>query len=81
VYEMKEFCREELSKYNGKNGSPAYIAYKGKVYDVSGSCLWRDGDHQFRHHAGGDLSDGLRQAPHGEDMLERVVFIGALHEG
>ena len=80
MYEMKAFCREELSKYNGKNGILAYIAYKGKVYDVSGSSLWRNGDHQFRHHAGQDLTDGLRQAPHGEDMLERVIPIGTLHK-
>jgi len=79
-YKLKEFSREELAKYNGKNGTPAYIGYKGNVYDVSGSSLWRSGNHQFRHHAGQDLSDGLRQAPHGEDMLERVVLIGTLDD-
>jgi predicted heme/steroid binding protein len=32
------------------------------------------------HHAGRDLTTGLREGPHGEDMLERVVLIGTLHE-
>jgi len=36
---MKEFSLSELSKYNGKENMPAYIAYKGKVYDVSNSFL------------------------------------------
>jgi len=34
---MRTFNKNELAKYNGKNGTPAYIAYKGKVYDVSRS--------------------------------------------
>jgi len=36
---MKEFSLSELSKYNGKENMPVYIAYKGKVYDVSNSFL------------------------------------------
>lgn len=36
---MKKFTREELAQYDGKNGNPAYVAYKGKVYDVSVSFL------------------------------------------
>jgi len=28
---MKEFTKEELALYNGKNGNPAYVAYRGKV--------------------------------------------------
>lgn len=32
---MQEFTLEELKKYNGKNGNPAYIAVNGKVYDVT----------------------------------------------
>ncbi|MGE4547308.1 MAG: cytochrome b5 domain-containing protein, partial [Desulfurella sp.] len=29
--------KDELKKYNGENGMPSYVAYKGKVYDVSDS--------------------------------------------
>jgi len=36
---MREFTEEELAQYNGKNGKPIYIAYKGKVFDVSTSFL------------------------------------------
>ena len=67
---MKEFTEEELAQYNGKNGNPVYVAYKGKVYDVSASFLWKDGAHQVLHSAGVDLTDALGQAPHGGDVLE-----------
>lgn len=77
---MRTFTKEELQQYNGKNGSPAYIAYKGKVYDVSESFLWQKGKHQVIHFAGADLTEALdHDAPHGPDLLERVPVIGALH--
>ena len=75
---MKELTEEELSRYDGKNGAPAYIAFKGKVYDVTGSFLWKDGNHQVLHDAGKDLSATMGQAPHGEDILERFPVVGTL---
>jgi len=77
---MKRFSKEELARYNGKNGAPAYVAYKGKVYDVSASFIWRNGRHQVLHNAGEDLTDALEQAPHGADMLERLPMVGTLHD-
>jgi predicted heme/steroid binding protein len=77
---MKSFSKEELARYNGKNGAPAYIAYKGKVYDASNSFQWRNGRHQVIHNAGGDLTDSLERAPHGVEMLERLPMIGILRE-
>ncbi len=75
---MKEFTEEELARYNGKNGLPAYAAFNGKVYDLSGSFLWKDGNHQVLHNAGVDLSAAIGQAPHGEDVLERFPVVGVL---
>lgn len=77
---MREFAREELAKYNGKNGMPAYIAYNGKVYDVSESFLWKNGKHQVFHHAGKDLTEDFKQAPHGIEVLERFPVVGRLAE-
>jgi len=76
---MKEFTEEELAQYNGKNGNPVYVAFKGKVYDVSASFLWKDGTHQVLHSAGVDLTDALEQAPHGGDVLEKFPVVGILH--
>jgi len=76
--ELRKFRLEELKQYNGRDGRPAYIAYKGKVYDVTESYLWIDGDHQGQHEAGKDLTDEMKFAPHGEENLERVKPIGIL---
>ncbi|MDH5483157.1 MAG: cytochrome B5 [Candidatus Bathyarchaeota archaeon] len=75
---MKEFTEKELAQYDGKNGNPVYVAYKGKVYDVSSSFLWKDGTHQVFHSGGVDLTDALEQAPHGGDVLEKFPVIGIL---
>ncbi len=77
---MRKFTRTELGRYDGKNGAPAYIAYQGRVYDVSTSFLWQEGKHQVLHHAGVDLTDALALAPHGADLLERFPVIGVLEE-
>ena len=77
---MKEFSRKGLSKYNGKDGIPAYIAYRGIVYDVTNSFLWKNGKHQVLHEAGKDLTAELDDAPHGPDLLKGVPTIGTLKD-
>lgn len=75
---MKKFTKAELGKYNGKNGMSPFIAYQGKVYDVSGSFLWKKGEHQVLHKAGVDLTDNLKVSPHGTEMLEKFPLVGIL---
>ena len=75
---MQEFDIAELEKYDGNNGRPVYVAYKGKVYDVSGSKLWRDGLHMKRHHAGQDLTVDIQGAPHEPGVLDRYPQVGTL---
>jgi predicted heme/steroid binding protein len=74
---MRIFTEKEIKKYNGKNG-PAYVAYRGKVYDVSASYHWRKGTHHATHRAGCDLTDALEKAPHESDLLDRFPIIGKL---
>jgi predicted heme/steroid binding protein len=74
----RKFTLEELKKYDGKDGRPAYVAYKGKVYDVTESLLWMEGNHQGMHEAGKDLTEEMSQAPHGEELLDRVKLVGIL---
>jgi predicted heme/steroid binding protein len=76
---MKVFTREELKKYDGTKGT-IYVAYAGKVYDVSGSFQWKKGVHQIRHHAGRDLTVALKQAPHRPDLLFKFPVVGKLAE-
>ena len=76
--EERKFTVEELSKFNGRDGNPAYIAYQGKVYDMSQSSFWLDGDHLGAHQAGKDLTVELELAPHGPENLDRVKQVGKL---
>lgn len=77
---MEEFDAAELEKYDGKNGKPIYIAYQGRIYDVSKSMLWRNGLHMKRHHAGQDLTADIQGAPHEPDVLDRYPQIGTLRK-
>jgi predicted heme/steroid binding protein len=73
----RKFTLDELGKFDGKEGRPAYVAHKGKVYDVSDSFQWLEGDH-LGHAAGEDLTEQMEIAPHGEDVMERMKLVGVL---
>lgn len=75
---MKKFTLEELANFKGGNGSPVYVAYQGKVYDVTDSPFWEDGDHQSEHTAGHDLTEEMADAPHEPDNLDLYPVVGEL---
>ena len=77
---VRRFTKEELARHDGQGNKPAFIAFDGKVYDVSGSFQWRNGVHQVVHVAGQDLTSDLAQAPHGTDLIERFPVAGILAE-
>ena len=76
--EQRDIAPEELARFDGREGRPAYIAYSGKVYDVTGSRLWRDGSHARKHLAGTDLTAALKTAPHGEEKVIAMRLVGRL---
>ncbi len=76
--EMKKFTKDDLIIHNGEHGSKSYIAYKDKVYDVSGSLKWEDGVHMQSHHAGMDLTEAIDNAPHGPELLTDFPVVGKL---
>ncbi len=80
IMEQKIFSLEQLKQFDGKAGKPAYVALKGKVYDVSHSDLWNHGDHQGMHSAGVDLTGEISDAPHGEEVLSEFPVVGELHK-
>lgn len=61
---MKEFTLEQVAEFDGKDGRPAYVVYQGKVYDVTESAMWADGEHEGMHSAGKDLTEDHDDAPH-----------------
>jgi predicted heme/steroid binding protein len=74
----RKFTVEELKQFDGRDGRPAYVAFKGKVYDVTDSFLWAGGDHQGQHEAGKDITEEMKYAPHREEVFERVKQVGIL---
>lgn len=68
----EEMTAAELARFDGKEGRRAYFAYRGEIYDATGSPLWKEGSHMGRHQAGTDLTEAIGQAPHGE---EKVVIM------
>ncbi len=77
---LKEFTLAELAEYHGAEGRRAYIAFKGRVYDVSDSALWAGGEHMVVHLAGRDLTGEFAEAPHGEEVFQRYPQVGVLRE-
>lgn len=76
--ELRRFTIMELKQFDGKEGRPSYIAYQGKVYDVSNSRLWIDGKHAGRHFAGDDLTPGMINAPHDDLIFAKFPIVGEL---
>jgi predicted heme/steroid binding protein/uncharacterized membrane protein len=69
---------DDLQHFDGVENRPSYFAYKGKVYDVCLSKVWKGGSHFKKHHAGDDLTDILKTAPHGEDKILKMPVVAEL---
>jgi len=74
---LPTYTKSQLALRNGQDKPEIWVAYKGIIYDVTASRLWRDGKH-YEHWAGQDLTDELPDAPHTEDVFRRVKAIGKL---
>lgn len=67
----------QLALRNGTDKPEIWIAYKGIIYDVTYSRLWRNGKH-YEHWAGQDLTTELKDAPHTERVFEKIPIVGKL---
>jgi len=69
------YTRSQLALRNGQDKPEIWVAYKGLIYDVTKSRLWRRGQH-YEHWAGQDLTEELKDAPHTEEVFERFEVVG-----
>lgn len=73
----------ELSKFDGKDGQPTYVAVNEVIYDLTKCHYWKKGDHTpsyGRVVAGRDLTDALKNSPHTEAYIKRYPVVGWLVE-
>ncbi len=75
---MRTFTVDELSEFDGQNGKAAYVGFKGKVYEITGSEAWDDGNHMGLHQAGVDLTSEIDFAPHEEEFVTKYPVVGEL---
>lgn len=75
--DQKIYTRSQLALRNGQDKEEIWVAYKGLIYNVTDSRLWRRGQH-YEHWAGQDLTAELADAPHTEKVFERFEVIGKL---
>ena len=71
------YSRTQLALRNGQDNPHVWVAYQGKIYDVSLSRLWSTGKH-YEHWAGQDLTEELKDAPHTEKVFEKFTVVGLL---
>ena len=74
---MTTYSKQQLALRNGQDMDLIWIAFRGTIYDVTHSRLWRDGKH-YEHWAGQDLTEELSEAPHDSKVFEKLQVVGKL---
>ncbi len=74
---LPSYTKIQLALRNGQDKPEIWVAFEGRIYDVSASKLWRKGKH-YEHWAGQDLTDELKDAPHSQQVFEKFNVIGLL---
>ena len=67
---LPQYTKNQLALRNGQDKPEIWLAFQGKIYDVTESRLWKNGKH-YEHWAGQDLSSELADAPHTDSVFEK----------
>ena len=74
---LPTYSKSQLALRNGQDKPEIWCAFKGLIYDVTLSKLWRNGKH-YEHWAGQDLTEELKDAPHNANVFDKFDVIGKL---
>lgn len=76
---LPKYTVAQLAIRNGQDRPEIWCAYKGLIYELNRSKLWRDGKH-YEHWAGQDLTKEMEDAPHTENVFDKWNAIGILEQ-
>lgn len=74
---LPSYTSGQLALRNGQDKPQIWVAFRGLIYDMTDSRLWKNGKH-YEHWAGQDLTAELIDAPHTESVFEKFKAIGIL---
>ncbi|MBL7842876.1 MAG: cytochrome b5 [Cyclobacteriaceae bacterium] len=75
--ELPTYTTAQLALRNGQDKPQVWVAFRGMIYEVTESRLWKTGKH-YEHWAGQDLTDELKDAPHTDKVFDKFKVIGRL---
>lgn len=78
--QLLQLTLEQLKRYDGREGRPAYIAVDGKIYDVSTEPTWGGATH-FGIQAGNDVSKEFKSCHNDMNILSKLKVVGVLKNG
>ena len=71
------YTKSQLALRNGQDKPEIWVAFAGKIFDMTTSKLWKNGKH-YEHWAGQDLTDELKDAPHSDQVFAKFEVVGRL---
>lgn len=74
---------EQLAEFDGKDGSPLYVAVDGIIYDLTKCRYWKGGVHDKSPEdalGGRDMSAIIKKSTHGMKRVKRYPIVGYIVE-
>ncbi|MDD2799111.1 MAG: cytochrome b5 domain-containing protein [Bacteroidales bacterium] len=75
--DLPQYTKSQLALRNGSEMDEIWIAFEGKIYDMTSSVYWKKGSH-YGNFPGQDLTEELSTSPHGRRVFENLTPIGEL---
>lgn len=74
---FKRYTVQQLALRNGQDRPEIWVAFEGRIYDLTDSILWKNGRH-YEHWAGQDLTEEFKDAPHTLRVFDGKKQVGVL---